>query len=294
MGWSFDAPVVLGVLMAAVLYGTGVRRLGRTGTRQQVPPVRIVAFGGALLLIVLALESPLDGWADRLLWVHMVQHELLIAGVAPLLLLGAPLLPLLHGMPLSVRRSILPMLSRPVLLRSTASLVARLLWTPWLIWTVFVVDLVAWHIPPVYDLALRRPPVHDLEHVLFLGTAVLFWAQIIPVRPLRRSLTLGQQALFLGAAAVAEEALDLVFVLAPDPLYRYYMALPRWPGAPSVLSDQSIAAGVMEILGMSILGLAFMLLLRQPRGTELADLASAIHRNRVVPRGRPRARNVAP
>src|ERR1019366_5115570 len=98
MGWSFDAPVVLGVLMAAVLYGTGVRRLGRTGTRQQVPPVRIVAFGGALLLIVLALESPLDGWADRLLWVHMVQHELLIAGVAPLLLLGAPLLPLLHGM----------------------------------------------------------------------------------------------------------------------------------------------------------------------------------------------------
>jgi len=60
------------------------------------------------------------------------------------------------------------------------------------------VDLVAWHIPPVYDLALRRPPLPDLEHVLLLGTAVLFWAQIIPVRPLRRSLTLATVLIVKG------------------------------------------------------------------------------------------------
>ncbi len=67
MGWSFDAPVVLGVLMAGGLYASGVRRLGNTGSRQRVARWRTAAFGAGLLLIVIALESPLDGWADRLL-----------------------------------------------------------------------------------------------------------------------------------------------------------------------------------------------------------------------------------
>ena len=247
-----------------LLYFNGIRDLSKIGTHRSLLAWHSIAFGSALALLVLVLESPLDAWANRLLWVHMLQHEALIAAVAPLLLLGAPLLPLLHGVPLSFRRWVFGLAAGAAPVRRSVSATTRVMSAPWLAWILFVLMLTVWHIPPVYDLALRRPPVHELEHLLFLVTAVLFWAQLIPSRPLRRRLSLAQQAVFLVAAAAAQEALDLVFVLAPEPLYRFYVAVPRWPGAPSPLADQSIAAGVMEIVGMTALGIGFVLLVRQP------------------------------
>jgi cytochrome c oxidase assembly factor CtaG len=232
-----------------------------------------VAFFGSLLVSFVALESPLDGWADRLLWVHMVQHELLIMVAAPLLVLGAPLLPWLQAFPVSLRRAGLGRLFRHDRVVTWTREIEVLIGNPWIVLGGFVGDLVAWHVPPIYDLALAQPPVHHLEHTLFLATAIVFWIQLIPSRPLHSKLTSGQRALYLGAAAIVQDLLDLVFVVAPSPVYEFYASLPRGPESVSALADQSIAAGVMELCGMGITGLAFVLVLRATRSVPAADPA---------------------
>jgi cytochrome c oxidase assembly factor CtaG len=233
-----------------------------------------VAFFGSLLVSFVALESPLDGWADRLLWVHMVQHELLIMVAAPLLVLGAPLLPWLQAFPVSLRRAGLGRLFRHDRVVTSTRKIEVLIGNPWIVLGGFVGDLVAWHMPPLYDLALAQPPVHHLEHAFFLATAIVFWIQLIPSRPYHSKLTSGQRALYLGAAAIAQDLLDLVFILAPVPVYEFYASLPRGPESVTALADQSIAAGVMELFGMGITGLAFVLVLRATRSASPADPAS--------------------
>jgi hypothetical protein len=105
--------------------------------------------------------------------------------------------------------------------------------------------------PSLYDLALAQPSVHHLRHVFFLATAILFWIQPIPSRPFHSKLTSGQRALYLGAAAIAQDLLDLVFVLAYVPVYEFYASLPRGPESMSALADQSIAAGVAPVASMT-------------------------------------------
>jgi putative membrane protein len=260
--WSLDPLVAFTILAPAMLYYEGLQRMRRAGTRRPPRLWRRVAFFGGLLVIIVALESPLDGWADRLLWVHMVQHELLIMVAAPLLVMGAPLLPWLQAIPVSLRRAGLGRWSRHERIVGWTLGSGRLIGNPWVVLGGFVGDLVAWHVPPLYDLALAQPPIHHLEHALFFATALLFWIQLIPSRPFQSKLTSGQRALYLGAAAIAQDLLDLVFVLAPVPVYEFYASLPRGPENASALADQSIAAGVMELFGMGITGLAFVLLLR--------------------------------
>jgi putative membrane protein len=257
--WSLDPAVVFAILVAGMLYHEGVQRMRWTGRRQPPSPWRRFAFWGGLLLVVLALESPLDAWADRLLWVHMVQHELLILGAAPLLLLGAPVLPWLQALPVSVRRAALgKWVGRDTIMREARGVMRRIS-APWPVCILFVGNLVLWHVPPLYDLALAQSSIHHLEHALLLATALLFWLQLIPSRPFRPRLTSGQRALLLVAAAIAQDLLDLVFVLAPVPVYDFYARLPRGPTSLSALADQSVAAGVMELVSVSVTGLAFVL-----------------------------------
>jgi len=254
-GWAFDPPVVVGIMVATLLYALG-RRYQQGRPRRPWQPA---AFGAGLLVIWLALQSPIEGWVDRLLWVHMLQHELLAVVAAPLLLLAGPLMPLWRALPRSVRRWGV----RQTWLRRGWHSIAALLRSPVVVWLLFLGGLTLWHLPPLYDLALAQETVHDFEHLLFLATALLFWAQVIPTAPLRPRLTYRGQALFVASAGLALHLLDFVFILAASPLYPFYAAIQRTPSLPSVLADQSMAGGVMELLNMSIFAVAFALVLRR-------------------------------
>ncbi len=252
-------PGLLAVL-AGALYALGLRRppQGSAGARdERIALLRATSFVASLAIVVVALSSPFDDAADRLLWAHMAQHVLLVAVAPPLFVLGAPWMPLWLGFPLRLRRPLARALvrSRPARpLRAVVSAVA----TPLGAFLAFNVDLLVWHLPALYDLTLRNQAVHDAEHALFLATGILFWAQILPSWPLHRRLAFGARLACILATAFAGWLLAVVFAFAPTPLYSPYADLSSRPGGISALGDQHLAAGVMWVPGSIPFALAII------------------------------------
>jgi cytochrome c oxidase assembly factor CtaG len=240
------SPPVLGVAAAAVLYWRGSRRRLRAvdSHRRVLRRWRAVAFAAALATVLVALTGPIDRLADDLFWVHMLQHVLLVMVAAPLLVLAAPWHELWRPLPLGLRRGV----AKPVARRSWA---APIRWAgaglarPIPAWIAFNLNLLIWHWPPLYDLALRNEWVHDIEHLLFLGTAVLFWAQVWDSPPLRARLSPFGRVVYVTAATVPAWLLALVLAMASTPLYPAYAGDAGRPWGISALTDQQLAAGVM-------------------------------------------------
>jgi cytochrome c oxidase assembly factor CtaG len=171
-------------------------------------------------------------------------------------------MPLWRAIPVEARRSSLRWLMLHRRPRRVILGVGHLLGTPRAVWILFVGDYLAWHVPPLYNLALRNQGVHDAEHLLFLGTALLFWAQVIPSAPLRPRLGYGAQALYTLTAGFALQAVAMVLTYSGVTLYDEYAEEVRGPSGASVaLIDQSTAGALMNLVGAAIFGGVFMLLL---------------------------------
>ena len=248
-GWSIE-PALAYVGLAAWLYWLG----GRSYSRGTDEPLRAAAFTAGLVTIVLALDSPIDGYADRLFWIHMTQHVLLLTVAPPLILLGRPWPRMWLGLPPEWRTTIGRGVARA---RWTAPL--RRLARPWPAWLLFNATIVLWHIPRAYDLTLTSSVVHQLEHAMFFFTGLLFWARVIDPGPLRPRLPwLGRVAYVVGAMIVGW-VIAITLVLVPEPIYSHYALLAHRPGGISALTDQQIAAGIMWVPGSLSYGLAMML-----------------------------------
>jgi cytochrome c oxidase assembly factor CtaG/ferredoxin len=241
--WPFDP-----WLLAALFLTAGVYLRGWLALRRRDPwrwhYGRLAAFVGGLAAIYVALASPIEPFAQLLLAVHMVQHLLLMMVAPPLLWLGAPLFPLLRGLPRPIRVFwAVPLFSAPPLRR----LLGRLT-HPLTALAIFVTTTWLWHAPPIYDLALRRSGWHYLEHVCFLGAAILFWYPVIrpyPTRP-RWSCWLLLPCLIL--ADLSNTALAALLTFSNRLLYPYYGQMPRLGGL-SPLDDQVAAGVVMWVPG---------------------------------------------
>jgi cytochrome c oxidase assembly factor CtaG len=205
---------------------------------------QLAAFLGGLAAIHLALASPVEPFADLLLSVHMVQHLLLMMVAPPLLWLGAPLFPLLRGLPRPVRVYwAAPLLAAPPLRRFFGRLTE-----PLAALALFVGATWFWHTPPAYDLALRSGAWHYLEHACFLGTALLFWYPVVrpyPARP-RWSPWLLLPCLFV--ADLSNTTLAALLTFSDRLIYPYYAEVPRLAGL-SPLDDQAAAGVVMWVPG---------------------------------------------
>jgi len=240
------SPPVLGVAAAAVLYWRGSRRRLRAvdSHRRVLRRWRAVAFAAALATVLVALTGPIDRLADRLFWIHMLQHVLLVMVAAPLLVLAAPWHELWRPLPLGLRRGV----AKPVARRRWAAPIRRAgagLGRPIPAWIAFNANLLIWHWPRLYDLALRDEWVHDLEHLLFLGTAVLFWAQVWDSPPLRARLSPFGRVAYVTAATVPAWVLAVILAMASTPLYPAYGGDAARPWGISALIDQQLAAGIM-------------------------------------------------
>src|SRR5205823_1499166 len=141
------------VISAAVLYSLGGRRTVRPEPRTS-DRWRTVAFIVGLLTIVAALDSRIDDLAEELLWVHMVQHMLLLMVAPPLLALARPWNRMWHGFPLRFRRRTARIVTQSPRLAPLRS-AARMLQAPVLSWLLFNVTFVAWHVPAAYDATLH-------------------------------------------------------------------------------------------------------------------------------------------
>ena len=246
LNWTVD-PALAWVLCAATLYWLGGRHNERPRS-SAADRWRTTSFVAGLATIVVALDSPIHHLADELLWVHMVQHMLLVLVAPPLLALARPWNRMWHGLPLGFRRTTARIVARsPRLapLRRTA----RFLGDPVPSWLFFNVTFVAWHLPAAYDATLYSQPVHVLEHATFFATGLLFWTRVIDSPPWRSPLGDLGRAVYVGLALVASWVLAIVLALAPSPLYEPYAEQASRPGGISALADQHLAAGMMWVPG---------------------------------------------
>ncbi|MGH2344245.1 MAG: cytochrome c oxidase assembly protein [Chloroflexota bacterium] len=250
--WTFEPSVLLGLILSAVIYVGGVRELKRRGRLDRsVAPRHMIYFGLGLLAILLSLESPIDRYSSQLLWMHMIQHLLLLMIAPPLLLLGKPIPVMVVGAP----RPLVQWLARSHARTGWFKGLTHLLINPWFAWFAFTITMGAWHIPSLYDAALRSNGVHLLEHSCFLITGILFWWVVIQPYPGRPRVAYVWRVLFVAAAMLPETALGFAYILIGTPLYPFYAVLPRLWGI-SVLDDQGLAGNIMMVGGDSIMVIA--------------------------------------
>jgi putative membrane protein len=247
-GWSIQPPLLY-VAVAAMLYWVGGRGFRRSGRQA----LHTASFTAGLTIVVIALESPVDGYADQLFWVHMFQHVLLLTVAPPLILLGRPWPRMWRALPLQSRTNI----GRTLALSRWAA-PARALSRPWPAWLLFNATIVGWHIPGAYDATLRSWAIHDLEHAMFFFTGLLFWARVIDPGPLRPRLVWPARIAFVVGAMVVGWVLAITLVLVPHPLYAHYAALLHRPGGITALTDQQLAAGMMWVPGSVAYGITMI------------------------------------
>ena len=253
--WAVDPLLLVAMLAAAGAYMVGVRR-----SRRRWPAARSVAFLGGLAVLLVASQSGIDAWSERLLSIHMVQH-LLITMVAALLLAG--------GAPLTLALSTLPRAGRAALARLLHGRLARCLGHPLLAWSLFAAVLLLSHVPAVYGAALRSPSLHALEHALYLWAALLFWAPVVAADPLPRRLSTVGVVGYLVAAMAPMSAIGAALLMADQVVYSHYAVTAAAAGV-SPLDDQRAAAAIMWIGGglvmvLATLGAAWLAMLREER-----------------------------
>ncbi len=245
--WSWD-PSLVYVVAAGALYALGSR--GRDRPR----PLQALAFYASLLTIVIALDSPIDYYADELFWVHMLQHILLLTVAPPLLLLGRPWPRMWRALPLRPRTKV----ARSLALSPRMAPV-RALARPVTAWILFNATVVGWHIPAAYQATLTSGPIHLVEHAMFFFIGLLFWARVIDPGPLRPRLVWPARIAFAAGAMVVGWMLAITLVIVPHVLYHHYAALQSRPGGISAMTDQQIAAGMMWVPGSVAYAITFIL-----------------------------------
>lgn len=242
--WSWEPQVLLGLGLAAWVYTKGVRVLwARAGVGRGILWWQTVAFGGGLLALFIALISPLNAFGRALFSAHMVQHLMLTLVAVPLLVLGAPVVAFLWALPKPARHA----LGHWWRQTRVVNKIWRGLTQPMLVWSLYSVTLWIWHLPSLYQAALERVFVHELEHASFLGTALLFWWTLIYPGGHRR-LGPGADILYVFTTAVHSGALGMLLTFARIPLYPIYTSsAAAWNL--TVLEDQQVAGAFMGIPG---------------------------------------------
>jgi putative membrane protein len=238
--WQVDPLIASNLAFAAGLYWLGWRRRRRLGNfPASIRPWRAWCFVVAILLLVVALLSPMDAFADELLWVHMVQHMVLMNLAAPLLMLAAP--GRVWWWSLADERRL--EWARVQRQAGRWGWPTDLLWRPLLLWLLYAVILWLWHWPALYEAALLYPRLHDLQHLTFFGAAVLFWRVLF--EPLgRRMIGRLRALLYLFTTSLHAALLGAFMTLAPGLWYPIYAdRAPRWGWDP--LQDQQLAGYIM-------------------------------------------------
>ena len=239
--WSAPVAVDASLCLAALFYARGWNRL-RIVAKLQFPVWRFAGFFAGVVTVWIAIGSPLESFDDVSLTVHMVQHLLLAAVAPPLLLLGAPELPLLRGLPQSLARRVVSPFLRLAFTRRFGHLVSN----PTICWLVATLALIGWHIPVVFELALRWDWLHKLEHASFLGAGLMFWWPVVQPWPSTPRWPEWAIPLYLFSATLPCDALSGFLTFCDRVVYPSYISAPR-VFALSPLADQECAAALMWV-----------------------------------------------
>ncbi len=236
--WHAHPSVIVGLLLFVGAYLLGVGPL--RNRYQWGPPVegwRATTFLLGVLVLMAALLSPIHDLGERYLFsFHMLQHMLLMLVFPPLVLIGTP-----------------PWLLRPLLKNRMVKEAASFITRPVAAFLIFDAVLVFWHVPGLYDLALRERNIHIVEHITFIGAAVLMWWPVLsPMPELPRAPYIGQMA-YLFLVPTVSAILGAFITFSESVWYDLYAEAPRiWEI--SAKTDQEIGGLLMWVPG----GIVFM------------------------------------
>jgi putative membrane protein len=241
-GWKPDLLMALPLATSFAMYGIG-------GTKVRVPTLEAAAFLTGWVILVVALLSPIATMSEWLFSVHMTQHELLMLVAAPLLALGRPVVPMLWALPARWRMRLKGAGGwSPVLATLTA---------PGVVFVLHAAALWLWHVPSLYQAAVLDDRVHALQHIMFTGTACLFWWGLLRGRYGR--LGYGAAVFYVFATALHSGGLGALITFATAPLYPVYVH--RAGHGVDPLVDQQLAGLLMWIpagVVLTIFGLAIL------------------------------------
>jgi len=217
--------VVLGLVLLGGLYVFlgGLRADRRRG----------IAFGAALLVIFVSLNGQLHDLSDKYLFsAHMAQHLLLTLLFPPLLLYGTP-----------------AWVVRPILAPRWVTAVARVATRPVIAAATFTAPIVLWHVPMFYEAALRDHDLHIVQHLVFLGTAVVMWWPVLSPVPELPRIPYPGQMLYLFLLGLPMSITGALITLSDSVLYPFYAAAPRVWKDVDALADQQIGGLLMWVVG---------------------------------------------
>jgi len=240
----WDIPTLPTVLLALLvaIYVIGWSRAHKTRPAE-LPPWRLAAFLSGIACVFIAISSPLDTFSESLLFMHMAQHFVLMSVAPPLLVLGAPVVPLLRGMPrLTIR------ILQPLFRSRTAHALLRHPQRNAFAWLAMNVAYVGWHIPAAYEFALQSETWHNVEHACFLFTSLLFWWPVVgpwPFRPIKSQLLLIP---YLVCADLVNTGVSAFLCFSGRLVYPSYAEVQR-PLSLSALNDQIAAGAFMWVFG---------------------------------------------
>jgi putative membrane protein len=254
--WSFD-PFLIGVVVLAAVHGRGLARRLRAIDRSGRPVApwlgQAFLWWFGLLVLVIAVVSPIDYWSDLYLTAHILQHILLAFVAPPLIVLGAPWLPLLRGLPRPWARRFGRLLQqvRAVPSRGPAvaalAAVVRFLARPWTAVVAFNMVMVFWHLPGPFDLAASNGVVHVwLAHGMFFGLGVGLWLQVFGSYPFRPVLPPPGRLLALVSTNAVMVVVAMTLVMFTQDLYPWYSTVET---AASQAADQQIAGAILWVCG---------------------------------------------
>jgi putative membrane protein len=237
--WSVDPVLVAGLAVTAGLYVSAIIRRHRfnrdvgAGGDAPIERGRIAAFAGGLAVMLGALTGPLHDLSDYYLFsAHMVQHLLLAFAVCPLLLFGMP------------RWLADRLLSPPWVQR-----IGRPLTRPSGAFAAFNLVLVAWHLPPLYNLAMVQHPIHIVQHLMILAVSMLLWWPVLSPSRLLPRAPFPIQLLYLFVVGLPMVVVSIFIAMADSVLYPYYAAAPRVWEALTPQADQHLGGLIMWIPG---------------------------------------------
>jgi len=254
--WTFDPWIIVPLGALAVLYGVGTARLGRRVRRPRGMRTRICLYSAGILALACALLSPLHWLGEHLFAFHMIEHEIVMAVSAPLIVLARPIGVLLWGLP-GRARLVAAMMMRAPLMRglwdwgtgATSSTILH------------GVAIWIWHVPMLFDLAVTNPAMHRLQHLSFFATAIFFWWALV-----WRS-DYGSAAWHLFLTMIHTSVLGALMALAPRVLYiAQTQTAMAWGLTP--LEDQQLAGMIMWVpAGTIYAGAALTMLALWIRGS---------------------------
>ena len=243
MSWSFPPWVTAVNLLTALLYIRGWIALHRV-MPGRFTAARLASFLGGIAILEISLASPIDAFDPFLLFDHMLQHMFLMMIVPPLVLLGDPAIPLLHGLPRWATRNVIgPFLGWRVV-RSIGSLLTY----PPVALLLISLAMIGWHLPAPYELALRSSAWHEAEHATFLVTSLLFWWPVVQPWPSRPRWNRWTLVIYLLLADFVNSALSAFLAFSDRVFYPSYLLVPRLAGI-TERNDQVAAGAMMWVIG---------------------------------------------